>query len=188
MSSLWGLLTAFQSHFQSAVSAWALSLAVRKRDFAKSTEDKRIHSTHSSGTSSSAHRKYQPPIFVWTDNKYYLNAILSSIKTHAVLRPETHVCLLNYRCQTGKIISAISFHRINFLLRYYYANTLEETSFYTVRLNKGKIQELLSWTANCVVKFSADNDDKVSRPISGFIITHYDCTCINYYLVLQNTG
>lgn len=109
MSSLRGLLTAFQSHFQSAVSAWALSLAVRKRDFAKSTEDKRIHSTHSSGTSSSAHRKYQPPIFVRTDNKYYLNAILSSIKTHAALRP-----VLKCRCQTGKMISAMSFHHINF--------------------------------------------------------------------------
>ena len=52
--------------------------AAQKRDTAKSTEDKRIHSTHSSGTSSFAHRKYQHTVFVWTDNKYYLNLILIS--------------------------------------------------------------------------------------------------------------
>lgn len=47
---------------------------VQKRDFAKSTEDKRTHSSDSTGSSSSfAHRKYQPAIFTWTRNKYHLN-------------------------------------------------------------------------------------------------------------------
>lgn len=64
MTSPRGLLAVSQAHFQSAVSSWALQPAVQERDSAKSTEDKRIHSTHSSGTSSFAHRKYQPARFV----------------------------------------------------------------------------------------------------------------------------
>lgn len=83
MTSPRGLLAVSQAHFQSAVSSWALQPAVQERDSAKSTEDKRIHSTHSSGTSSFAHRKYQPARFVWTDNKYYhyIIIIISSINT-----------------------------------------------------------------------------------------------------------
>lgn len=53
----------------------------RNKDFAKSTEDKRTHSSDSAGSSSFAHRKYQPAIFTCTHNKYYFNDVHSSIKT-----------------------------------------------------------------------------------------------------------
>lgn len=77
----WGYWQSF-TLIPSLLSLPGLSSRQYRNETAKSTEDKRIHSTHSSGTSRFAHRKYQPLVFVWIDNKYYLNTILSNIKIY----------------------------------------------------------------------------------------------------------
>lgn len=77
-----GSPTGLSPRFHAAISSPNSSVESRNGTL-QNPKDKRTHSWDSTGSSSFAHRKYQPALFTGTNNKYHLHDVQSNLQNTA---------------------------------------------------------------------------------------------------------